>query len=99
VLNPYSTPIDVENWALKIGKNTIVPFNNNPAWDVPGFAAGVPGRAVYHGSGSVSIPGGVIPTPAISQLDSLDTFYNDAAETVEIQLLRPAPQGFKTTDP
>jgi hypothetical protein len=96
VLNPYSTPIDVENWAIKIGNSTTVPFNNNSAWDVPGFAAGVPGRAVYHGSGSVSVPGGVLITPAVSQLDSLDTFYNDAAETVEIQLLRPAPQWVKT---
>ena len=90
VVNPYPQTLDMENWALKIGKNTIFTFDSDPTWDVPEINSG---RTVYHGSSapaSMTIAG--IVSPDIPDLDTLDTLSFDAADNVEIQLLRPTPQ-------
>ena len=91
MVNPYSQTLDMENWAVKVGKNAIFTLNNDPTWDIPEINSG---RAVYHGNypvpASMTISG--IASPNISDLDTLDTLFFDAADNVEILLLRPTPQ-------
>ncbi|MDH4201656.1 MAG: general secretion pathway protein GspK [Phycisphaerae bacterium] len=96
LLNPYSNDVYIDGWKLQVGDavDHDIGTSTAPTWFVPGYDMGAlsPGRFVFESKDSVLIePGGVIPYPVVSELESLDTEWF-ANRSLEIKLLRPAPQ-------
>jgi hypothetical protein len=100
LINPYYDPvatqnlIDLEGWKIQIGNSPeyVFPLNAINPWNVPGAdSSGNSGRQVLHGSGPVSLAGGITPTDPIAELDNLQTLFFDSGRDISIKLLRPAP--------